>query len=115
MSRTNLIGAACVRKVLTTTFCAVQRQQEPAPKGFGEILGAAQNIVKDSQVQQSASWRPTEIQLQDEDYIHKQLVASPEGMEHPAAYWPWSSMPCSNNNMSILTTAAERPLSHWCY
>jgi hypothetical protein len=75
------IGSACLTSSLTHTFCAVQRQKEPAPKGFGEILGAAQNIVKDSQVQQAASWRPTEIQLQDEDYIHKQLVAPPEGVE----------------------------------
>lgn len=68
------------------TFCAVQKQKAPQEaKGFGAILQEAADVVVDKwnaagNLAPTYLHRLSELQIQDETYIHQQLVKPEEGV-----------------------------------
>ena len=70
--------------ILNPFASCVQKQKAPAePKGFGAILGEAADVVVDKWTAAGAlapayNSRLNEIQIQDEAYIHQQLVKPEE-------------------------------------
>lgn len=65
----------------------LQKQKAPAePKGFGVILGEAQEALADKWSAAAGNLVPnylnrlSEIQMQDEAYIHQQLIKPDEGV-----------------------------------
>lgn len=73
-----------MRYILNLFSSCLQKQKAPAePKGFGAILGEAADVVVDKWTAAGAlapayNSRLSEIQIQDEAYIHQQLVKPEE-------------------------------------